>query len=50
LPWTFFPILVVANDYEYMGEEVNGRVINLVGSMFLVPVMLASVVAIPLMI
>ena len=26
LPLTYFPILVVANDPEYMGDEVNGRV------------------------
>ena len=28
LPLTYLPILVVANDPEYMGEHVNGRVTN----------------------
>ena len=26
LPLTYFPILVVANDRDYMGDEVNGAV------------------------
>ena len=26
LPLTYFPILVVANDPDYMGDKVNGRV------------------------
>ena len=25
LPLTYFPILVVANDPDYMGDKVNGR-------------------------
>ena len=28
LPLTYLPILIVANDPEYMGEYVNGRAIN----------------------
>lgn len=28
LPLTYFPILVVANDPDYMGERVNGRLAN----------------------
>src|SRR3954467_1562942 len=28
LPLTYFPILVVANDPDYMGEQVNGRLAN----------------------
>ena len=28
LPLTYFPILVVANDPDYMGEHVNGRLAN----------------------
>jgi len=50
LPLTYFPILVVANDPDYMGEHVNGRLANVLGSVFLVIVVLAAVAAIPLMI
>ena len=28
LPLTYFPILVVANDPDYMGKHVNGRLAN----------------------
>ena len=31
LPLTYFPILVVANDPDYMGEHVNGRLANGLG-------------------
>jgi Mn2+/Fe2+ NRAMP family transporter len=32
LPLTYFPILVVANDRDYMGDHVNGRVANGIGT------------------
>jgi Mn2+/Fe2+ NRAMP family transporter len=50
LPLTYFPILVVANDPDYMGTHVNGRFSNVLGSIYLVIVVLAAVAAIPLMI
>lgn len=50
LPLTYVPILVVANDPEYMGEHVNGRVANALGSVYLVIVLVAALAAIPLMI
>ena len=49
LPLTYFPILVVANDPDYMGEKVNGRLANGLGQVYLVLVTLAAVAAIPLM-
>jgi Mn2+/Fe2+ NRAMP family transporter len=49
LPLTYFPILVVANDPDYLGRHVNGRVANTLGSIYLVLVMVAAVAAIPLM-
>jgi manganese transport protein len=49
LPLTYFPILVVANDPDYMGEHVNGRLANGLGTVYLILVILASVAAIPLM-
>ncbi|MFD2796156.1 Nramp family divalent metal transporter [Promicromonospora vindobonensis] len=50
LPLTYLPILVVANDPEYMGEHVNGRAMNLLGTVYLVILVVAAVSAIPLMI
>jgi Mn2+/Fe2+ NRAMP family transporter len=50
LPLTYFPILVVANDPDYMGEYVNGRLANGLGVVFLALVVVASVVAIPLLV
>ena len=50
LPLTYFPILVVANDPDYMGQSVNGRVVNLLGTCYLVLLTVVAVAAIPLMI
>jgi manganese transport protein len=50
LPLTYLPILVIANDPDYMGEHVNGRLANLLGSIFLVVIVVVSAAAIPLMI
>jgi Mn2+/Fe2+ NRAMP family transporter len=50
LPLTYFPILVVANDRDYMGEHVNGRLANVLGTIFLIVILIASLAAIPLMI
>jgi Mn2+/Fe2+ NRAMP family transporter len=50
LPLTYLPILIVANDSEYMGGETNGRVTNTLASVYLVIILAASFAAIPLMI
>jgi Mn2+/Fe2+ NRAMP family transporter len=50
LPLTYFPILVVANDPDYMGEHVNGRLANGLGTVYLIIIGAASLAAIPLMI
>lgn len=50
LPLTYFPILVVANDPDYMGDKVNGRIGNALGTVYLVLVTLAATAAIPLMV
>jgi manganese transport protein len=50
LPLTYFPILVIANDPDYMGEQANGRLANLLATVFLILIVVASVAAIPLMI
>jgi len=50
LPLTYFPILVVANDPDYMGDKVNGRFGNAIGSVYLVILVIVSLATIPLMI
>jgi len=50
LPLTYFPILVVANDPDYMGEHVNGRLANALGTVYLFVIGAAAVAAIPLLI
>ncbi len=50
LPLTYLPILVVANDPEYMGDRVNGRITNALGLVYLVIILVASLAAIPLLI
>ncbi len=50
LPLTYFPILVVANDPDYLGAHANGPVANTLGVVYLGLVCLASVAAIPLMV
>lgn len=50
LPLTYFPILVVANDPDYLGEHRNGRLANVLGVAYLVVIGVAALAAIPLMI
>jgi len=50
LPLTYLPILVIANDPDYMGGKVNGRLTNGLATLFLIMVVVASAAAIPLMI
>jgi Mn2+/Fe2+ NRAMP family transporter len=50
LPLTYFPILVIANDPDYMGDEVNGRILNALGTVYLVILTAVAVATIPLMI
>ncbi|WP_431729263.1 NRAMP family divalent metal transporter [Verrucosispora sp. TAA-831] len=48
LPLTYLPILVVANDRTYLGDRVNGRVLNLLGAVILLVIVAAAIVAVPL--
>lgn len=50
LPLTYLPILMVANDPEYMGKHKNTWLANTFGSIYLVIVLVASLAALPLMI
>jgi Mn2+/Fe2+ NRAMP family transporter len=50
LPLTYFPILVVANDPDYMGDKVNSRFTNALGSVYLLLLLVVAVATIPLMV
>ncbi|BCJ47699.1 hypothetical protein GCM10010168_20580 [Actinoplanes ianthinogenes] len=50
LPLTYLPILVVANDRGYLGDRINGRLANGLGTVYLIVVLVAALAAIPLMI
>ena len=50
LPLTYFPILVIANDRTYMGEEVNGPVQNTIASIYMVILTVVALATVPLMI
>jgi Mn2+/Fe2+ NRAMP family transporter len=50
LPLTYFPILVVANDPDYMGDHVNGRFGNAIASVYFVILVIVAAATIPLMI
>jgi manganese transport protein len=50
LPLTYLPILIIANDPDYVGEQTNGPVANFLGLGFLALLVIASIAAIPLMI
>jgi Mn2+/Fe2+ NRAMP family transporter len=50
IPLTYFPLLIVGNDARYMGEHVNGRVVNALGTVLLVALVVLSVVTLPLLI
>ena len=50
LPLTYFPILVIANDRDYMGDHANGRLLNAIAVLYLFVLGAASLATIPLMI
>lgn len=49
VPLTYLPVLVVANDRDYMGRYVNKRFSNGLGGLFLVLMIITSVVTLPLL-
>ncbi len=50
MPLTYYPILRVAADKNIMGDHVNSRMDTIVGAMFLILIMVAAALAIPLMV
>jgi Mn2+/Fe2+ NRAMP family transporter len=49
VPLTYLPVLVVANDREYMGRHVNRAFSNTVGSVFLLLMVVTSLATLPLL-
>jgi manganese transport protein len=49
VPLTYFPLLVVANDRDYMGRHVNRVLSNSLGSAFLLVMLVTSLVTLPLL-
>jgi len=49
LPLTYLPILLVANDRTYMGDNANGRLANVLGGIYFVIIVAIAIAAIPLM-
>ncbi|GII06086.1 Nramp family divalent metal transporter [Planobispora takensis] len=50
LPLTYLPVLMIANDPDYMGQKVNGRFSNALGTVYMVLLVVVAAAAIPLMI
>jgi Mn2+/Fe2+ NRAMP family transporter len=50
IPLTFFPILVVANDPDYLGQQTNSRATNALATFYLVVSLAAAFAALPLLI
>jgi Mn2+/Fe2+ NRAMP family transporter len=50
LPFTFLPMLLVANDETYMGDHRNGLFGNTVGVFFLAVLVVGAIAALPLVI
>jgi Mn2+/Fe2+ NRAMP family transporter len=50
LPFTYYPVLRLANDREAMGEHVNSPIVRVLGWIYLGLITVAALAAIPLMI
>jgi manganese transport protein len=50
LPFTYFPVLIVAQDKRIMAKHANGPIANILGWFYLVLITLVAIAAIPLFI
>lgn len=50
LALTYLPILVVANDPEYMGDQVNDVATTAAGVFYRITIVVASLASVPLLI
>jgi manganese transport protein len=48
LPLTYFPLLLVASDRQYMGQHVNGLFANVMGWLYFLIITAAAIAALPL--
>ena len=48
LPFSYFPLLMVAKDRQIMGKHANGWLANTLGWIYLVVITLAALAALPL--
>jgi Mn2+/Fe2+ NRAMP family transporter len=48
LPLTYLPLLLIANDRKYMGDQANGRIANLFGFGFFAILLVVALAALPL--
>ncbi len=49
IPLTFFPVIIVANDREYMGDHVNKGWLNILAMAIFVVLVAVSVATLPLL-
>jgi Mn2+/Fe2+ NRAMP family transporter len=49
VPLTYLPVLVVANDRDYMGRHVNKLLSNTLGTVFMVLMVVTSLITLPLL-
>ncbi|MFI9592290.1 NRAMP family divalent metal transporter [Nonomuraea sp. NPDC052265] len=50
LPLTYLPVLMIANDPDYMDDRVNSRFTNALGTAYMILLTVVAVAAIPLLI
>ena len=50
LPFTFLPLLIVANDRDYMGEQRNTRPVNVAATVVLILLLVVTIATVPLLI
>ncbi len=50
LPFTFAPLLIVANDPEYVGNQCNTAAVNVVAALVLALLCVVTVATIPLLV
>lgn len=50
LPFTFAPLLIVANDRDFVGDQVNTRAINVAALLMLGLLLLVTIATVPLLI
>ena len=50
MPFTYLPVLLVANDQAYMGQHVNGPLARGLGWLYFAIILLLATAAVPLLV